>query len=445
MNGNIFDGWDNMEVESFIDRNSHFKNSRINVLNNEDFFFNLNVERDFLRAYRECAPLKSIVGKRAKYTNTGEVKVYNSNTDKVAVGSEAKIYQRVLKKPNILQTGKQFFAQQNIYLDIFGYCPVVRMRPVGMVDEITSIWNLPPWLFDLTFTRNWLLQNSLAGIFEKFFIIWNGQRIEIDAKDLTFIFDDGIGCENDSNLHIPDSRLISLEYPVSNIIAAYKSRNTLITKRGAIGVLSNSAKDTAGVIPLDPKEKMDLQNDFKKYGLIGQPFQVIISEASLQWQQMGFATKDLLLFEEVEDDINRLCDQYGMQTELMALTIKGSFNSSDREEAIKSMYRDTIIPESCSRMEQFTHVLVTDPTSALYVDRDFSEVEVLKESKKAAAEARGALDTALEKEYKNGLITKNMWLTKLGEPTVADPKFDEYYDNTATETSTAKTDTGLTA
>lgn len=424
---NILEGWDNIEIENFIDRNSTFSHSKISLLNGEDCFFHIRNELDFLRAYKECAPLKSIVGKRAKYFNTGSVEVFNENTDKIAVGPEARSIRNILKKPNILQTHKQYFAQQNIYLDIFGYCPVLRIRPVGMVDEITALWNLPPWLFDLTFTKEWLLQTKLTGIFSKFYLIWNGVRMEIDPDNLTFIFDDGIGCDHDNNLHIPDSRLISLEYPVSNIIACYKARNTLITKRGAIGILSNASKDTAGVIPLDKDEKTKLQKDFSKYGIVGQAFQVIITDAALQWQQMGFATKDLLLFEEIEDDINRLCDAYGLQTELMALTIKGSFNSADKEEAVKSMYRDTIIPESCSRMEQFTKVVITDPTSTLYLEQDFSKVEVLQENKKALADARAALDNALEKEYKNCLITRNEWLIELGKDPVNDPEFDLYY------------------
>jgi hypothetical protein len=427
--------WENLtSIEYLIEKNGDIINQKISHLIGEEFFFNLRCEGDFLRAYRECSPLKSLIGKRAKAFNTGEVTIMNANTKKKAVGSEVKKMQALLDKPNVLQTHKQFFAQQNTYIDIFGYCPVLRMRPVGMDAEISAIWNLPPWMFDIRFTNAWLNQTQLSGIFKNFTFIWMGQKIQIDMKDLVFIFDDSIGTDKDVNLLIPDSRLVGLENEVSNIIATYKSRNTLITRRGAMGVLGSGAKDVAGPIALDPEQKDQLQKDFKKYGLVGQPYQVIISDANLQWTQIGFPTKDLLLFDEIDDDINRLCDAYGWPIELMSRTKDVTFDN--KKQAMKSAYRDTIIPESESRMEQFTMVLFPDPNSQYYTAQDFDDVEILQDDKLALAQARKAMDDACTIEYNAGLITKNMWLIKLGEEPVADPTFDEYKEPSPPPTNT---------
>lgn len=420
------EGWENLLSDGYLlDRNGNNVGHPFNFRGGaEDYFLNLRHEKDFLRAYNECSPLKALVGKRAKAFNTGKLILLNESSEKKAQGAEAKALQALLDKPNVLQTKQQFRAQQNIYIDIFGYCPILKMRPVGMAD-VTSIWNLPPWLFDLKYTGAWLNQTTLKGIYSNYYIFWGGEKIEIKFEDVFFIHDDGIGTEHDSNLTIPDSRLVGLEYPISNIIGAYKSRNTLIMKKGAIGILSNTGKDTAGVIPLDPDEKASLQKDFSRYGLVGQPYQVIITDAALQWQQMGFPTKDLMLFEEIQDDIERMCDAYGWPVELMARGKDVTFDN--KKQALKSAYRDSIIPESVSRVEQLTAGL-TDPLSNLIISVDYSEVEVLQEDKKIMADARGALDSALEKEYKNGLITKNQWLKKLGEePVTTDPSFDQYY------------------
>lgn len=427
---NLLDGWENLaSVEYLLDKYSNHigVTNHLSLSGGEDFFFDLTCEKDYLRAYKECPPLKALIGKRAKAFNTGVIDVYNSGSDKKGSGVEANSIRTVLNRPNILQTQKQYFAQQNHYIDIFGYCPVLRMRPVGMVDELSALWNLPPWLFDLDYTKKWLLQAKISGIYKDYFLIWNGERIKLNFEDIFFIFDDGIGTDFDSNLTIPDSRLVGLEYPVSNICAAYKTRNTLITKRGAIGILSNGAKDTAGVIPLIPGEKESLQSSFRNYGLVGQPFQIIISEANLQWQQMGFATRELMLFEEIDDDISRLCDAYGWPLELMAFALKGNFNYSDKKEAIKSAYRDAIIPESESRMEQFTNGVISEGAN-LYVWTDYTKVEVLQQDKMIIAQTRSTMSTTADKEYKAGLITKNRWLELIGEPKVADPTFDEYYE-----------------
>lgn len=423
--------WDNLtSIEHLIERNGDILHQKLSLLTGEEFFFNLRNEGDFLRAYRECSPLKALIGKRAKAFNTGEVTIMNANTKKKAVGSEVKKKQAILDRPNVLQTHKQYFAQQNSYVDIFGYCPVLRMRPVGMegTDEISAIWNLPPWMFDIRYTNAWLSQTQLSGIFKNFVFTWMGQKIEIDLKNIVFIFDDSIGTDKDVNLLIPDSRLVGLENEVSNIIATYKTRNTLITKRGAMGVLGSSGKDIAGPISLDPKQKADLQKDFKNYGLVGQPYQIIISDAQLAWTQIGFPTKDLLLFDEIDDDINRLCDAYGWPIELMSRTKDVTFDN--KKQAMKSAYRDTIIPESDSRMEQFTAVLFPDFGSQYYVAQDFDDVEILQDDKLALAQARKAMDDACTIEYNAGIITKNMWLIKLGEEPSTDKTFDEYKEPT---------------
>jgi len=429
--------WDNLtSIEYLIEKGGmdvEFLHQKLSRLIGEDFFMNLRHEQDFLRAYRECSPLKAMVGKRAKATNTGEIEIMNANNNKKAVGTEVKKALAVLDNPNVLQTQRQFFAQQNIYIDIFGYCPVLRMRPEGMNSEISAIWNLPPWLFDIRYTNMWLNQTQLSGIFKNFIFNWMGQRIEIDINNVVFILDDGIGTDKDINLIIPDSRLIGLEHEVSNIIAAYKSRNTLITRRGAMGVLGSAAKDVAGPIAMDETQKQQLQKEFSKYGLTGQPYQVIISDAAVNWTQIGYPTKDLLLFEEIDDDINRLCDAVGWPRELMSQTQNTTFDN--KKQAMKSAYRDIIIPESDSRMEQFTRVLFPDPNSQYYVTRCFDDIEVLQEDKKTLADARKALDDALSIEYKAGLITKNMWLERLGEETVTEDGFDDYYDEPAPTTN----------
>jgi hypothetical protein len=400
----------------FLDANKRFK-----LHAGEEYCFDLKCEDDYLRAYNLCPPLKAIIGKRAKAFNSGITKIINTNTEKEATGrTELK---DLLKRPNFLQTGDQFFSQQNHYIDIFGYCPVLKIKAAG-TEFISSMWNIPPWLFDIDYTRKWLMQTKIEGVYSKYYIYWNGEKVELKFKDLNFIYDDGIGTDTDSNLLIPDSRLISLQYPVSNIVASYKARNTLATKRGAIGILSNESEDADGTMSLKSGEKEQIQKDFSRYGLVGQPYQIIISDAKLKWQQMGFATKDLMLFEEVQDDIDRLCDSYGWPPELLARSKDTTFDN--KKQARKDVIDNTIIPESYSRMQQFTEIVAPDDTISIV--NDYSDLMVFQEDEKLKSEARMAANLAAEKEYKNGLITKNQWLQRLGEPTVEDESFNQYYE-----------------
>ncbi len=383
-------------------------------INGQSYFFNLACEKDYLMAYNLCAPLKAIVAKRAKAFNSGKFGIVNHNTGKPATGrTELKA---LLDRPNILQSGGQFFTQQNIYVDIFGYCPVLKMTPAGMPDTPSAIWNIPPWLFDLNYTTKWLNQFALDGIFQDFFIFWNGERIKLDMKNVGFVFDDGIGTEIDSNLHLPDSRLIGLEYVVSNIVAAYKSRNTLITKRGAIGILSNENEDESGNVAMRPGEKDILQKDFAKYGLVGQPFQIIVSDAKLKWQQMGFPTSELMLFEEIQDGIDRLCDAYGHPPELIARSKDTTFDN--KKQARKDFIENTIEPESKSRLGQFTRIVA--PNDTIEIVRDYSELTVFQEDTKFKSDILTAEVGAITSLMKVNLLSEEEARQMLFEKGIGD-------------------------
>ncbi len=419
------------ELNSYFVETSNWRGGGLYGFGTSEFLMTLRCESDFLLAYNNCAPLKAIIGRRAKATNSGKIEIVNQNTQKAATGR--KELKARLDRPNILQRTDQFFAQQNIYIDIFGYCPILSMVPAGFenIPETvpTAIWNLPPWLFDLDYTTKWLNQYEATGIYQKFYIYWNGEKIELDMRNVKFIFDDGIGTENDSNLLIPDSRLVGLEYPVSNIIAAYKSRNTLATKRGAIGILSNESEDASGTKALKKGEKEELQKEFSKYGLVGQPYQIIVSDARLKWQQMGFPTSELMLFEEVEDSMNRLCDAYGYPPALIARSNDTTYDN--KKQARRDLLENTIEPESKSRLEQFTDIIA--PGDTIDIRRNYRELSAFQEDEKLRADNMLAKDSVYEKRYKNGLITKNMWLEAIGEEPINDPSFGEYYGGEPTQ------------
>lgn len=440
-------GWTNIGgINYFLDEYAQFTKKSMYLAGSNGFFMALKNERDFLLAYNTCPPLKAIIAKRAKAFNTGKRILKNSTTGNKLRGFHW--LKKLIKRPNALQNEKQFFAQQNHYIDIFGYCPILKMKAVGFEDEISAIWNIPPWLFDLEYTGKLWKQNQIEGIYKNYKIFWEGEQLEISPKDLEFIFDDGIGTENDTNFTIPDSRLVGMDYIVSNIIAGYKSRNTLITKRGAVGILSNDAKDSGVGVPVSPEDRDDLQKDFAKYGLTGQPYHIIVTNANLKWQQMGYPTKDLMLFEENTENIERLSDAYGWPIELIS---RGKDVTYDNKiQARKDLYQNTLIPESESRMEQFSKILAVEN---LEVCSDYSEVPVMQIDKKTKAEARVAINSYCQLEYDADLMTKNEWREELGlERIEGKPELDKYKSEVEPttnikddETDPASEDKGATA
>ncbi len=392
-----------------------------------EYFFNINEEQSCLRAFNECPPLKNIILKRSKAFNAGIIEVVKTTESQNYVKDQDIL--NLLNRPNVLQTQKQFFAQQNIYIDIFGYCPVLKIK--GAFNVITSIWNIPPWLFDLNYTGKWLKQNKVQGIYSDYVLMWEGGRTDLNFDDLFFIFDDSIGTQTDAALTIPDSRMVSQEYPINNIIGTYKSLNTLISKKGAIGILSNSSKDQIGTVPLNPEDKKQLQDDFKSYGLTGQANQIIITNASLNWQSMALPIKDMLFFEGLQEFTNSLCDAYGYPPELLAQA-KKDINYENKKAAKKDLFSSTIIPEGNSRMEQFSNGII-EPDKKQRIQYNFEMIDVLQEEKLIQYQAEAAINTACQTEYNAGLITKNDWRIRLGLDKLSEAGFDDYKNTEITQ------------
>lgn len=392
--------------------------------NGKTLYFNLNNEDDYRKAYLACAPLKAVVNRRASMFVNGKYSVMNG--EKAARGDVARKTLDLLGRPNILQTGRQFKAQQDIYIDLFGYCPVLKISPVGMPDTIKGMWNLPPWLFDVEFTGNWYNQTDKKGIYKSFYLNWGGERRTLDMDAIFLVLDNSIGTDNDGNLLMPDSRVKTLEYDISNDVASKHAGNTIITKKGAIGILSNNP-GSGQYAPLKVgAEKEQIQRDFKRYGLTGQEFQVIITDASLNWQSMSFPVKDLMLFEMMTASMAGICNGMGMYAYLMNPINGQGTTFNNLNEAKKSQYQDFIIPDDEARTEQLSENIIPTDTG-FTLKTDFSHVEVLQESQQAKAVTMKAQTDAYQSQYDLGLMTRNDILEAQGKPRVIDiPEMDLY-------------------
>lgn len=399
--------------------------------NGKTIYFELNNVADIRNAYMTCPPLKAIINIRAQMFVNGEVEIVNKNTKNRQRGSVAKSLRQRLQKPNPLQSWNQFFAQMHIYTDLFGYCPIYKLVPEGFsTDEVSAIWCIPPWIFQIEYTGQWYNQTDRSKIYKAFYIVSNGVRKELPLNQVTVIMDNSIGTAVDvttnnltSNLLLPDSRVVSNEYSISNIYAAMKSMNTLITKKGAIGILSNNAHDANGPIKVGDKEKKAVQDDFQKYGTMGEEWQVIITEADLKWQAMTVPVKDMLLHEEIEQDIMRLCDGIGLYFYILS-NGKGS-TFSNLTQAEKAQYQNRLIPDAVSRLEQLSSFIIPETENARLAI-SFSHVEALQVSGKDAGIALKAQGDAFQVLWGMGLVTRNQILNAIDFDEVDNEDFKKY-------------------
>jgi hypothetical protein len=397
--------------------------------NGKTVYLNLNCEADYLEAYRSSSSLKAVINRRAQYFVNGKYKVLNDNTDTPLRGEQAKRINGLLERPNILQTGRQFKAQHDIYIDIFGYCPVIKFAPVGFPLDVYAMWNLPPWLFDVTFkkVKFWELgpKAKRSEIYESFSVNWEGAKRTLDMESVFIVLDNTISTDSDGNIHLPDSRIKGLEYDISNEIASKQANNTLLTKKGAIGILSG-VPPTGTYVPIkDDKERQRIQDDFKRYGLTGQEWQVIITDAALNWQSMAMSPTELGVFETMTASQAAICDGMGMYQYIMANGGK-STTFTNLNEAKKSQYQDFIIPDDDSRTEQLSEGIIPTEDKG-YITVDYSHVECLQESEKAKADTMKAKADGYQAFYDLGLLTRNDMRKMEGMPMITGkPEMDQY-------------------
>jgi hypothetical protein len=382
-----------------------------------------------LKAYVQCAPITAIINSKAQAYINGKTFILNTQgkaKGKEATGEIATRVRDLLKKPNPLQSWRHFEAQNYIYQQISGYCVVLPIKPVGFPNsKAKRLWNVPPSMLNIIERPN---VNLLAATSAKDFIwavqlVWGGLVINLNLDDI-FIFKDFT--PSASSYVLPESRICSLKQPVNNVIGAYEARNVLINRRGALGILSNNGKDVNGTLPLDPEEKKALEEDFKRYGIRKEQVQMIITNAALSWQQMGYPTKELMLFEEIEDDIMRMCDTYSYPYRLLSSNQANSLGGTDAKVFDKRLYQAAIIPESESMYDQWNDFFDLE-TYGLQMQKDYKHVAALQEDQLNEAIARYRRNQGAEIEFRMNVITLNEWRALNNDDPLDGELGDKYY------------------
>lgn len=362
-------------------------------------------------AYNICSPVNGIINRKARAFTNGKWWVLDPD-GKEASSSIATSIRKLLKQPNPLQSWNQFLAQAKVYEQAFGEVFIFALMPIGFDDKsrVKALWILPNWIVNVKLTGKHYMQTDINEIIEGYEISINGVLTPLARQSVLHIRDNN---QNSMDVIRGQSRLASLGDPISNIIAAYEARNVLITRKGALGILSNQTRDVAGSKPLKKEDKEEVQEEFKKYGLGKDQYQVIITNANLKWQPMTFPTKELMLFEELEDDVRQIADNFDYPFQLLGFKGESALsNGGALTEAKKSLYQDAIIPEADGWAESFT-TFFEGEKNQFQITVSFDHLEVLQQGEKERADAFSAKVTANTPLLEKNIITLNQFLTAL--------------------------------
>jgi hypothetical protein len=422
---------------------------------NGNFFFGVNgADKAFvwgnynssLRAYQLCPVVSTIINRKAQNIINGKRKIVDVN-GKESTTKQALAVTQLLTNPNPVQSGLQFKAQSNVYKQIYGYSPIMKIVPVGFEDDYTKwkLWNLPPWMVQVLDNPDFFFDSKPP--FESIRLSYMGKTSFLPMEIIYFLKENQIAtsiyhsnsaAENNS-LFLPDSKLFAIQENIANLVASLESRGTLITERGPQWLLTNDANDSAdaGLFPMDGKDKIDLQEQFKYYGLMKGQRKAIITDAKLKLQTVGFDVSQLKLLEGEVQDAKAICDALNYPSELLGL-IDSKYDNQNVAE--RALYTNSIIPDSLSEDEQLTTMLGLEKYG-LRIVTTFDHLPALQEN--IAEKGRGLyyMNTGILIQWLQNGISYNEWRLQTGMDIVPgmENKFysDLVKDGTLTPVDTA--------
>jgi len=329
---------------------------------------------DAYNVYSTTPHLQSVVKRKGDLIASGQWKHYKIIRGEKVLQENSELV-NLLENPNVLYKGNDYLRLINENMSIYGNVYKYVLRPYSKSIP-ASLQILPSFDIQIQTLGKWYKQSKLKNIIKEYKMLSTNDILSIDEIDHTYIV-------NSKNPLQGETPLKAIYLPLSNLRAAMKTRNILIEKRGAIGILSNDTKDAVGNKGLPKDERKRIEQEYQKnYGLGDGQSQVIISDNNLKWQAMGFPTKDLMLFEEDENDFCQLCDQYGIARDLFASTKGATFEN--QKQALKQTYQTTIIPEAEEIAMNHTKLLGLDGKNE-WLELDYSHIPVLQENEQEKA------------------------------------------------------------
>lgn len=345
--------------------------------------------------------LKVIIGKKASMKSAGVWKHYKKVKDGDKLKYENLGDTDVIKRlnaPNPLQSKDEFIKQLEMNRCIFGANFVYGLKGFSAQPVPSALYNLQPNLITIDLTGKIYQQTNVKDIIKQFTFDKNGiANRNYEPEEILYM-----RSLNSQHPILPMSPFNSLHMEISNIRAAMGYRNVILRKKGAIGILSNQNRDSQGAIPLSAKERSEIEKQYQKdYGIQDEQSKVLITQSSLNWQPMTYPTKDLMLFEEIDSDMKKIIDYYGLNENLFSRDNQSTYDNM--QEAEKIVYQDTIIPESNDDAEAISRYLMLPDDQCL--ELDYSHIPSLKEDMVQAVDVR-------KKQIESYKILRELGLTE---------------------------------
>lgn len=319
---------------------------------------------------KTTSELDAVIGRRGRMLSTGRwVHERSDSNGKITIVPNSE-YVRILENPNPLMKGNDLLMQYNENLCLYGNNYEYLLR--AFTNSIPSgLSNLQVNTVEIKATGKTYKQSKIEDIIE-YYTITNGtvkDRVETNEINHTRIV-------NTNNPLVGESPLKALYMDISNIRAAKKFRNVIMTKEGALGILSNKTSDAIGATTVTDKDRDQFDKAYTSgFGLEDGKKRVIITDANLKWEATSFPTKQMMLFEEVDAGTSKIIDAFGLDENIFST----SATYENKVQALRGVYQTTIIPMSEEISMNRTEIFGLDGKKE-WLRLDYSHIPVLQEN-----------------------------------------------------------------
>lgn len=329
--------------------------------NNEKYFFNsqnsrivgtegavyLDVEQPY-KIFNENPSVNQVIRKKSAMFSNMELKLVDKEGNVISDSN----FDNFINNINIYQGLNSFLKTYIEQKDVYGNVFIYKNKPSNIQTYPTSVNLISARYLKPVLTGKVFDQVSLESVIKNY-ELYNVNGI----INKTFEQDEILWLRNtdiDDPL-VGVSPLKSLKYPITNTKYAYDYLNSISSKKGAIGILSDNNKSPMGGMPLKSEEKAKIENAYiDDYGVEDGKRKVIVSQSALQWQPMTYPTRDLLLLEQIDAYFLTIIDHFGMNANIFSNKNQTFENVKN---AIIQVYQDTIIPEADLFCQEFTKFL----------------------------------------------------------------------------------------
>jgi len=332
-----------------------------------------------------------------------------------------KIKKLLVQRPNPLQSGREYEKQGVFYFNTFGNRYVYGLMPSGFDSEldimnIEALWNLPSQFMQVRTTGKLYKQTQIKDIISSYARVDSNPIEMFDPVSIMHYNEVNISSEMSTIMGI--SKLEVLKNPIKNTQLVFEAIDVLLTQGGSKGIISVDSRDgTGSIVPLQPKEKEEVNNTFKNdYGFLNGQNPFLVSPVPLTFTKTAMTSKELGLYEEFSNNSILISNEFNIPPELLKTYIQGA-TYENQEQSVKRLYQDTVIPQK-EDDDQYTNHRLNLEKYGVVLNTRWDHIPALAENEKDKATSNSLNVKSALMEYEKNTITWNQYLNKTSQPPV---------------------------